>query len=152
MRPTGSSAKLTTGPVGRHLVSLTIPMLVGLAAMISYGIADTFFVAQLGTLPLAAMSFTFPVNFVASGIALGLGTGTASVLARLMGTGDRSQVQRLTTHSVLLGGLLGLLLLAIGLSTIDPVFSALGADERTLPLIHDYMRIYYLGGYSLSCR
>jgi putative MATE family efflux protein len=146
MRPRAPGAILTTGPVGRQLVSLALPMLIGMLAMISYGIADTFFVAQLGTLPLAAMAFTFPINFVAAGIALGLGTGTASVLARLMGTGDRSQVQRITTHVLLLGGLLGLLLLVLGLTTIDPVFRALGADDRTLPLIHDYMSIYYLAG------
>ncbi len=146
MRANARGAVLTTGPVGRHLVSLTLPMLIGMLSMISYGIADTFFVAQLGTLPLAAMSFTFPINFVAAGIALGLGTGTASVLARLMGGSDRSQVQRITTHAILLGGLLGLLLLVLGLTTIDPVFRALGADDRTMPLIHDYMRIYYLGG------
>jgi putative MATE family efflux protein len=36
-------------------------------------------------------------------------------------------------------------MVALGLATIDPVFNALGADEVTLPLIHDYMRIYYLG-------
>ena len=146
MGPAASGAKLTKGSVGRRLVSLTLPMLVGMLAMISYGIADTFFVAQLGTLPLAAMTFTFPVNFVAAGIALGLGTGTASVLARLMGTGDRSQVQRITTHALLLGGLSGLLLLVLGLTTIEPVFRALGADDRTMPLIYDYMSIYYLGG------
>jgi len=146
VRPRAGGAKLTTGPVGRHLVSLTIPMLFGMIAMVSYGIADTYFVAQLGTLPLAAMSFTFPINFVATGIALGIGTGSASVLARLMGTGDHSAVQRITTHAVMLGALLGGLFLAVGLSTIDPLFRLLGADERTLPLIHDYMEIYYLGG------
>ncbi len=139
-------ARLTVGPVGRQLASLTIPMVIGMVAMISYGLADTYFVGQLGTLPLAAMSFTFPVAFVMSGISLGIGTGTSSVLARLMGSGDRRAVQRITTHSIMLGALLGLGLLALGLSTIDPLFTALGATEDTLPLIHDYMQIYYLGG------
>ena len=146
MRPAPGKAKLTVGPVGRHLLTLTVPMIVGLIAMISYGIADTYFVGQLGTLPLAAMSFTFPINFVATGLSLGIGTGTASVLARLMGSGDRSQVQRITTHAVLLAALLGLAFLLIGLATIDPLFRLLGADDQTMPLIHEYMEIYYLGG------
>jgi Na+-driven multidrug efflux pump len=54
-------------------------------------------------------------------------------------------VQRITTHALLLGALLGVILLVIGLATIEPLFRALGADERTLPLIRDYMRPYYLG-------
>lgn len=120
-------------------------MAVGFVALNSYSIADTYFVGQLGTLPLAAMGFTFPIAFTMVSIGLGVGIGTSSVVARLLGTGDRSAVQRITTHALLLGALFGLLLLILGLSTIDPVFRALGADERTLPLIREYMRPYYLG-------
>ncbi len=120
-------------------------MAIGFVALNSYSIADTYFVGQLGTLPLAAMGFTFPVAFTMVSIGLGVGIGTSSVVARLLGTGDRSAVQRITTHALLLGALFGLLLLIVGLSTIEPVFRALGADERTLPLIREYMWPYYLG-------
>jgi len=120
-------------------------MAVGFVALNSYSIADTYFVGQLGTLQLAAIGFTFPVAFTMVAIGLGVGLATSSVLARLLGTGDRDAVQRITTHALLLGALLGLALLVIGLATIEPVFLALGADERTLPLIRDYMRPYYFG-------
>jgi len=120
-------------------------MAVGFVALNSYSIADTYFVGQLGTLQLAAIGFTFPVAFTMVAIGLGVGIATSSVLARLLGTGDRDAVQRITTHALLLGALLGLALLVIGLATIEPVFLALGADERTLPLIRDYMRPYYFG-------
>jgi putative MATE family efflux protein len=137
--------RLTTGSVGRHLKALALPMAVGFVALNSYSIADTYFVGQLGTLQLAAIGFTFPVAFTMVAIGLGVGIATSSVLARLLGTGDRDAVQRITTHALLLGALLGVALLVIGLATIEPVFLALGADERTLPLIRDYMRPYYFG-------
>ena len=137
--------RLTTGPVGRHLRALALPMAIGFVALNSYSIADTYFVSQLGTLPLAAMGFTFPVSFAMVALGLGVGIGTSSVVARLLGTADREVVQRITTHALLLGALLGVILLVIGLATIEPLFRALGADERTLPLIRDYMRPYYLG-------
>ncbi len=122
-----------------------MPMAIGFVALNSYSIADTYFVGQLGTLPLAAIGFTFPVAFTMVAIGLGVGIGTSSVVARLLGTGDHRAVQRITTHALLLGGLLGMILLSIGLATIEPVFRALGADERTLPLIREYMWPYYLG-------
>lgn len=137
--------RLTTGSVGHHLRSLALPMSVGFVALNSYSIADTYFVGQLGTLPLAAMGFTFPISFTMVAIGLGVGIATSSVLARLLGTGDRDAVQRIATHALLLGALLGLILLAIGLATIDPVFQALGADDRTLPLIRSYMQPLYFG-------
>ena len=140
-----SSPRLISGPVISHLRALAIPMALGFAALNSYSIADTYFVGQLGTLPLAAMGFTFPVSFAMIAVGLGVGIGTSSVIARLLGTGDRATVQRITTHALMLSVIFGFFLLVVGLATLEPVFRALGADERTLPLITEYMRVYYLG-------
>lgn len=68
-------AKLTEGSVGLGLVKLTLPMIWGVFAVIGFSLADTYFVAQLGTKELAAMSFTFPVVTILGSIAMGLGTG-----------------------------------------------------------------------------
>ncbi len=70
-----NSAKLTTGPVLGTLLSLALPMMVGIVGMVAFNLVDTFFVGRLGTLQLAAMSFTFPVVLVVSSIARGLGVG-----------------------------------------------------------------------------
>lgn len=122
-------------------------MAVGLLSLNSYSIADTYFVGQLGTLPLAAMGFTFPVSSLLVAIGLGVGIGASSVLSRLMGRGDMAKVQRITTHALLLGAFLGLIVMVTGLASIEPVFLALGADQRTLPLIREYMEVYYFGGF-----
>ena len=145
MRTDAASPRLTAGPVGRHLRALAVPMAWGFVALNSYSIADTYFVGRLGTLPLAAMGFTFPITFAMVAAGLGVGIGTSSVIARLLGTAERETVQRITTHALMLGAAFGLVLLGLGLATIEPVFVALGADGRTLPLITEYMRVYYLG-------
>lgn len=124
-------------------------MAIGLVSLNSYSIADTYFVGQLGTLPLAAMGFTFPVSFSLIAIGLGVGIGASSVLARLLGTGEREKVQRIATHALLLGAALGLVVMAAGLSSIEPIFGLLGADAQTLPLIREYMEVYYFGGFLL---
>ncbi len=126
-----------------------MPMAIGLISLNSYSIADTYFVGQLGTLPLAAMGFTFPVSFSLVAIGLGVGIGASSVLSRLLGAGEQERVQRITTHALLLAALLGLIVMAVGLSTIDAMFGALGAGEATLPLIREYMEVYYFGGFLL---
>lgn len=144
-----SVPRLVQGPVGRHLWQLSVPMIIGLISLNSYSIADTYFVGQLGTLPLAAMGFTFPVSFSLVAIGLGVGIGASSVLSRLLGTGDRARVQRITTHAMMLGAVLGLAVMVAGLGTIEPVFRVLGADEQTLPLIREYMEVYYFGGFLL---
>jgi len=77
-------------------------MVWGFLSVLAFSLADTYFVAQLGTQELAAMSFTFPVVAVLGSVAMGLGTGASSVIARVIGEGNRQQVQQLTTDSLLL--------------------------------------------------
>ena len=138
-------AKLTQGSVGIHLVQLTLPMIWGVFAVIAFSLADTYFVAQLGTQALAAMSFTFPVVMGLGSVAMGLGTGAASVIARALGEGNRYRVQRLTTDSLILSLILVGILVVLGQVTIDPLFKALGAGPEVMPLVRAYMEIWYPG-------
>jgi putative MATE family efflux protein len=139
-------ARLTEGPISRNVFSLMVPMMMGMVAVIINNLAGAFFIARVSTDQLAAISFTFPVSFIVGSIAMALGVGTSSVVARLFGSGDREEVRRLTLHAMLLAVACGSVMLAIGLATIDPLFRLLGADDVTLPHIHRYMAIYYWGG------
>jgi putative MATE family efflux protein len=136
---------LVEGPVGRTLFRLTTPMVFGMIGMVAFNIVDTFFVGKLGTDELAALSFTFPVVLVITSLALGLGTGASAVISRAIGEGDHDKVKRLTTDSLVLSVLIVMIFVVVGLLTIDPVFRLVGADSKTIPLIREYMRIWYLG-------
>ncbi len=136
---------LTEGQVPLQLLRLSLPMVWGVFSILAFSLADTYFVAQLGTKELAAISFTFPVVTVLGSVAMGLGTGAGSVIARGIGEGNHQKVQRLTTDSLLLSFLIVSILASFGLATIDPLFATLGADSDLLPLIRDYMNIWYLG-------
>lgn len=138
-------ARLTEGAIGHTLVRMTIPMLFGVIGMVIFNIIDTFFVGQLGTHELAALSFTFPVVLVVSSLAMGLGVGTAAVISRAIGEGNQARVQRLTTDSLVLSVLLSLVLVSLGLLTMDPVFRLLGATPDILPMVKQYMTIWFPG-------
>lgn len=138
-------AAMTAGPIGPMMVRLTWPMIFGVLSLVAFNVADTYFVAQLGTEALAAMGFTFPVVMVLGSISLGLGAGAAAVLAQAIGRGDQKSVRQTTRAALLLGVLVAGVLVVIGLLTIDPLFRALGASETTLPLIRQYMYVWYPG-------
>lgn len=139
------SATLVAGPVGPTLISLAVPMAVGMAAIFMFQTVDTFFVGQLGVLPLAAMSFTFPVTFILISITVGIGMGATAVIGRAIGRGDTAEVRRLTTDSLLLAVAIVTVLAGVGLLTITPIFEAMGASGEALELIREYMRPWYLG-------
>ncbi|MGC1199692.1 MAG: MATE family efflux transporter, partial [Geitlerinemataceae cyanobacterium] len=131
--------------VAAQLLKLTLPMVWGVFAVIAFNLVDTYFVGQLGTAQLAAMSFTFPVVMTLGSLAMGLGIGASSVIARAIGEGDMSRVQRFTTNSLTLALTVVILFASLGLATIDPLFQALGAEPEVLPFIRQYMQIWYFG-------
>lgn len=138
-------ATLTEGPVGRHLWRLGGPMVFGLLSIILMNVIDTWFIGRLGTTELAAISFTFPVVMFVGSVAIGLGVGATSVISRAIGGGDERRVKRLATDAMMLAVALVAVLSAAGLLTIGPLFRLLGATEETLPLVQQYMSVWYVG-------
>ena len=120
-------------------------MVIGIASVILFNVVDTFWVGQLGDAELAAMSYTFPIVSVIMSLTMGLGIGTTSVVARAIGKGNREAVRRLTTDALILGMVVVLAFATTGISTIGPLFAALGADDDTVTLIRQYMVPWYLG-------
>ena len=141
----GNGQILTEGPIGRTLLKLSSQMLVGIFGMVAFSLVDTYFVGQLGASELAAMGYVLPVAMVIMGLTFGIGTGTATVVARAIGQGDLLRVRRLTTDALSLSLVVVAVLIGIGLATMDPVFRLLGAGPDTLPLIKEYMTIWYGG-------
>tara|TARA_B100001741_G_scaffold112516_1_gene92450 strand:+ start:100 stop:1449 length:1350 start_codon:yes stop_codon:yes gene_type:complete len=145
-----NAPKLTVGPVSGSILSMMLPMALGILVMIGNGLVDAYFIGQLGYAQLAAVSYAFPVWFVAAGIVMGLGTGTSSVLSRFIGAGDTKSVKQIATHSMILAVLAGAVVTAIGLLSIESLFGLLGANEETMPFVKSYMTIYYWGSLFLG--
>jgi putative MATE family efflux protein len=140
-----NKAVLIEGPIGKILFKLTVPMIFGVLGMVAFNLVDTFFVGQLGTIELAALSFTFPVILVVSSLAMGLGMGVAAVVSRAIGEGDSRKVRELTTDSLILALLIVAVFIVLGLLTLEPIFRLIGANADTLPLIKQYMKIWFPG-------
>ena len=134
---------LTTGSVAGQLRDQSAPMAMGLLAIFSFEAVDLFFISRLGTEALAAASFVLPVIWLLSAIGIGFDTAASSCVSRAIGQGDRRQARRLTTDSVVLATVGATALAGLGLVTIRPLFTALGATGETLPLIEEYMGIWY---------
>ena len=136
-------ATLTEGSVSTQLKSLALPLMWGLMATMSLNAIETFFIAQLGREPLAALSFTFPIIMVLTSLAIGLGAGTSSAVARAIGEGDSTKARRLATDAMSLTFFISASVCLLGWITLEPLFLALGAPTELIPLIRSYMSIWY---------
>ena len=90
---TKNQIDLLQAPVPYTLKQMTIPMIYGMALLMTFNLIDTFFVGLLGTQPLAAISFTFPITFTVISLTIGLGIGTSAVICRVLGKGDKESAK-----------------------------------------------------------
>lgn len=122
---------------------MALPLTIGIFCSMGFVMVDMYFISMLGTNELAAMGFVARMAMVLFAVSIGLGAGTSSVLARAVGRNDPDEIRSLATNSFILAMALSILLGVIGLLTIDPVFRLIGADDVTLPLIREYVIIWY---------
>jgi putative MATE family efflux protein len=141
---------LTTGDIRRHLIRMTIPMVWGILSLISFQLVNTWYISRLGTVPLAAMSYTFPVTYGLFSLFIGFSIAMSSVVSRLIGQKQTEDIKRITAHGMILVLIACCVLTAVGLMLMGPVFRAMGVTPDMMPLIHDYMIPYFLGLFFIS--
>ncbi|MFT4939207.1 MAG: putative MATE family efflux protein [Paraglaciecola sp.] len=141
---------LLNSPIPKTLWKMTLPMIIGMIMLMTFGLVDTFFIGMLGTQELAAISFTFPVTFTVISLNIGLGIGTSAVIAHLVGAGQNTQAKKAATGALTLAFFLAVVLAIIGVFSINPIFTLLGATEELLVHIRDYMMVWYAAGVFLA--
>ena len=142
--PPSPKNDLTQGPVARTLFLLSAPMMMGVSSSILIQMFEVYFIGQVGTKEIAALTFTFPLTMGLSSIALGISIGTSSVIARIVGAREAEAARRLASHSLILVAAVMSVLSFAGWLAINPFFSRMGAEPETLALIQSYLDVVFL--------
>ncbi|WP_125783552.1 MATE family efflux transporter [Pseudoalteromonas rubra] len=145
VRQSNTGSDILNGPIVATLRRMTVPMIFGMITLMSFNLVDTFFISLLGTEPLAAVSFTFPVTFTVISLAIGLGIGTSAVIAKALGANNMEEAKFDGFVALLVSALMVAILSAAGYALIEPIFTLLGAGPQTMPYIHDYISIWFAG-------
>jgi len=135
----------TEGSVPSHLIRLTGYMTLGMVSVMTASLVEAVYVGMVGTLELAALSFTFPLVMILQGVSMGVSVGASSVVARAMGAGERERGRLLTTHASMLVMILVVILGTAAWFALESFFSLLGAEPDVLAATVSYMQIWLLG-------
>ncbi len=113
--------KMGTMPVGRLLLSMSLPMMLSMLVQALYNVVDSMFVSRISENALTALSMAFPIQSLMIAVATGLGVGLNAVLSRALGAGDKKSVSHAAASGLLLE-LAGSLLFILGGMTIVRAF------------------------------
>lgn len=135
---------LGSAPVPKALMSLGIPIMIGMLINALYNLVDAYFVGGLGESQMGAISIVFPLGQVVVGLGLMFGNGAASYLSRLLGQGDRDTANKVASTALYGSVIIGAILILIATIFLKPILTLLGATETILPYALVYARIYVI--------
>ncbi|APV50245.1 MATE family efflux transporter [Betaproteobacteria bacterium GR16-43] len=123
---------LTQGPIPKHIVSMSIPMGIGMLLQTLYYFVDLYFIARLGESALAGASAAGNVMMFVFALTQTLGVGTGALVSHAVGRKDRDDANLLFNQAVSLAGLMVAVTLVFGYALAWPYMRAIGADEPTI--------------------
>lgn len=141
---------LLKGDIKATMITMTVPMLFGTLILMTFNIVDTFFISLLGTEPLAAISFTFPVTFTLISLVIGLSIGTSAVIAKALGKGNSAEARVDAAVALCISCSTVAVLSCLGYFLSPFLFKSLGATDAIYFHIQPYMDLWFFGSVLLA--
>ena len=130
--------KMGTMPLGRLILTMSLPMILSMLVQACYNIIDSIFIARFSEDALAAVSYAFPAQNLMIGVATGTGVGINALLSRSLGEKDFDRANRTAGNGIFLAACSTILFVILGL-TLSGTFIAF---QTTTPAVIEYGRQY----------
>ena len=144
MRP-NFGTDLTTGSVPRHIVTFSLPMLIGSLLQTASSFVNAIWVGRfLGTSALATVTVSFPILFTLFGIGMGMTLATNILVSQSYGARRFEQLRQVVDSSTVLILGLGILLAVLGEVFTPHVLRAMDTPADILEGSISYLRIILL--------
>jgi putative MATE family efflux protein len=138
--------RLLTGPILPTLLGLAGPTIVVLIVQTGVGVAETYFVSNLGTDALAGVALVFPalmlMQMMSNG---GIGGGVSSAVARALGAGRKADADALVMNAVAVAVALGLVFTAAEWWGGRALFRGMGGQGGELAAALAYGNVVFAG-------
>ena len=106
--------KMGIMPVGKLLMSMSIPMMISMLVQALYNVVDSYFVAQISQDALNAVGLAFPIQNLMIAVSVGTGVGVNALLSRSLGEKNYETANATAGNGLLLAFLSGLVFIIIG--------------------------------------
>ena len=133
------------GPIGRALVTLAIPIILGNLLQTGYQLTDAFWVGRLGATAVAAVSVSAPLTFLVIALGSGLGMAGATLSAQYMGAGRQDMVNHVAAQTMLMVTITSIILGTLGYMLSPWLLVLLGVDADVYAAALGFMRVSFIG-------
>ena len=113
---------------------LAVPSIMSNLMFSMVAMVQTKFVGGLGAPAVAAVGAGQRVFFALQALLMAIGVGTTALVARSWGAGQREEASRITSASLMFGGLVGLMLMIFGMVFSRQIAQVFGLDQYSSQL------------------
>lgn len=142
--------KMTQTPIPRLTMAISIPAVISSLITTIYNMADTWFVAQLGTTAVGAVGVAFSITTFTNALGFLFGMGSGTYIGRLLGARHNEEANRIGSTALITSFAVCVVLSILGILGIRPLMRFLGSSETILPYAVDY-GTYILMGIPVMC-
>ena len=132
--------KMTETPIPKLILSLAAPTILSMLITSIYNLADTFFVGQISTSASGAVGVVSSLMAIIQALGFMLGHGAGSIISRSLGSQNTKAATRFASTSFFTALTFGLILAAVGLTTLPHFMMLLGSTQTILPHACAYAR------------
>jgi putative MATE family efflux protein len=133
------------GPIGKALIRLAIPIILGNVLQSGYQLTDAFWVGRLDAAAVAAVSVSFPLTFLVIALGSGLAMAGATLSAQYMGAGRQDMVNHVAAQTMMMVALTSIVLGAAGYLLSPYLLKLLGVASDVYNGALGFMRISFIG-------
>lgn len=141
---------MTKGSIAKQIIGYAIPIFIGYLFQQLYNTVDALIVGNfLGQDALAAVTSVGSLIFLFVGFFNGFATGASVIIANAIGAQDEDRTKKAVYTTATFGIILGLIMTVSGYVLTDQMLMWMGSPQEVFGLSSTYLKIYFLGGFSL---
>lgn len=137
-------------PIPRLVTSMAVPTVISMLISVVYNTADTYFVSQINKSASAAVGAVYSIMAIIQALGFGLGVGAGSLISRKLGQKDNAAADSYASSAFFAAVLIGAVIMAAGLSVLEPFLRLLGCTDTMMPHAVPYARFILIAA-PLNC-
>ena len=141
----GSHRSYTTGPIGRSILLLAIPMVLEMLMESVFAVVDIFWVSHLGTDAAATVGLTESLLTLIYALAIGLSIGAMAMIARRIGEQNPEGAARAAVQAIALALLVSLTIAVIATPNAPKLLAMMGGSPWVIEHGSAFTRVMLAG-------
>ena len=133
--------EMETMDIKKLALKTSLPMVVSMISISLYNIVDTIFVSNISESALTAISLAAPIQSIITAIAIGIGIGINSLLARTLGEKKDEKVKKVIINGILLTFINWIIIMIASAFGMKSFFRIFTKNEILISLGSSYLYI-----------